>query len=342
MSISSDLKAPQSFHPHVVVRSARAQTFLAHFQPRRVSQIRQREWPIVLDAGPDFTGYDSDYPVRLVGYYTPRVPCTASKGLVVSMHGWEGCSHSPYNMVLTDGLTSAGYDVFRLNLRDHGPGIHVDAHALNRGVFLGTLIDETATAVRRVAQMANGKPLYLLGASLGGNFALRLALRHAVEPFPNLKRVVTISPAINPSRASDHIDVHAEFHAYFRRRWLKSLLAKQHFFPETFDFSPIVKIASIREMTEWLVNAYTSYKSADEYFGLYTLGGNAFEHLNVPTTIITAANDLVIDASDFYALAPHPLLDVQIHKTGGHVGFIDILPFRHCLPGMVLDVLQKS
>jgi len=45
---------------------------------------------------------------------------------------------------------------------------------------------------------------------------------------------------------------------------------------------------------------------------------------------------------DFYGLAPHPLLDVQIHPYGGHVGFVDIWPVQHYLPQMLLDVMRQD
>ena len=36
------------------------------------------------------------------------------------------------------------------------------------------------------------------------------------------------------------------------------------------------------------------------------------------------------------------MLDVQIHPSGGHVGFMDILPLRHRLPEMVLEQLARE
>jgi predicted alpha/beta-fold hydrolase len=213
---------------------------------------------------------------------------------------------------------------------------------LNRGLFLGTLLDETVTAVQRVAELAGDTPVYLVGPSMGGNFALRVAAAHTARPIPQLRKVVAISPAINPGRSTDLIDRQTVFHTYFRRRWLRSLLIKQQLFPDLYQFGPICAIASVRAMTEWLVTRYTEFASADAYFAAYAVLNGALAGLRVPTTIITAADDGVIPVADFYGLAPSPHLQIQIHPAGGHVGFLDLAPLRHCLPEMVLAELAAE
>jgi hypothetical protein len=36
-------------------------------------------------------------------------------------------------------------------------------------------------------------------------------------------------------------------------------------------------------------------------------------------------------------LPSHPLLKLEIHPTGGHCGFMDVLPMRHHMPQMVME-----
>ena len=341
--LNQPLVAQGAFAPHRFVRSGRTQTMLARYRPRQLLGIGL-EHPVLLDAGYDATGIAPDSPVRLLGYYTPAQTAGPSRGLVLTLHGWEGCSHSTYNLIITDTMLRAGYDVFRLNLRDHGPGLHINPYALNPGLFFGTLLDEAATAVGRVADMAGARPFYIVGASMGGSFALRLALRHAQQPFHNLRRVIAFNPAINAASATAAIDKQRVFRHYFRRRWLGSLLNKQRLFPDLYQFAPLVKMPLIWQMTEWLIQRYSnqhgSFKNAAEYFHAYSVDQRAFQTLDVATTIITAENDPVIPVADFYAIPPHPLLKVQIHPSGGHVGFVDIFPLRHRLPLLLLEALE--
>ncbi len=314
---------------------------LAMWRPPGID-ITLDEQPLVLDAGADRTGIDPQQGVRLLGFYNAsRLPQT-SRGLVLILHGWEGCSHSNYNMIQAQLLVEAGYDVFRLNLRDHGPHHLVNPYTLNRGLFLGTLIEEAAVAARRVAELAGERPFYIVGASMGGNFALRLADWHRRQPFPNLAKVVAVCPAISPGAATDALDSHPATRRYFRQRWLRSLRGKQALYPELYDFRPVESMPLVRDMTEWLIRRYghltqNRFTDVDEYFATYCAFDALHGELPAPITIIAAANDPVIPVHDFYDLPSHPLLKVQIHPTGGHCGFMDVLPMRHMMPQMVLE-----
>jgi uncharacterized protein len=345
MTINVAYQPAQPFTPHRLVSQPHVQTLLARYRPAGLT-VEQREQPVLLDAGADITGWDRTRPVRLLGYYTPSLTHFGSRGLVLVLHGWEGCSHSVYNLLAADTLNRAGYDVFRLNARDHGPGLHVDPYALNRGFFLGTLIDEIAVATQRIATMAGDRPFYITGASMGGNLALRLALRHRQQPFPNLAQVIAFNPAINPLRCVRALDAQRPYLRYFRSRWFASLRAKQRLFPELFNFDELATIPQIHAMTEWLVARYGQHfgnlRNADDYYSRYSVIGDAFHDLSVPTTIITAANDRVVPVEDFYELTPHPLLKLQVHPNGGHVGYVDLFPLEHKLPRLLLHVLQQT
>jgi predicted alpha/beta-fold hydrolase len=333
------LAAAAPFQPRRLVRGAAAQTMLAMWRPPGID-ISLDEQPLLLDAGQDHTGIDPSRPVRLLGFYNGSRQPGPSRGLVLLLHGWEGCSHSTYNLIQAQVLVEAGYDVFRLNLRDHGPHHLVNPYSLNRGFFLGTLIEEVATATQRIAELAGDRPFYIAGASMGGNFALRLALWHDSRPFPNLVKVVAACPAINPASATDALDAHPATRRYFRQRWLRSLRSKQQIYPDLYDFRPLEQMPLVRDMTDWLIRHYGHlaqgrFDSAAAYFASYAASPSAFAGLTVPVSIIAAANDPVIPAGDFHRLSPHPLLKLQIHPTGGHCGFMDVLPMRHHMPEMV-------
>ncbi|MBC2745388.1 MAG: alpha/beta fold hydrolase, partial [Desulfosarcina sp.] len=130
--------------------------------------------------------------VRLLGYMS-RQPRPHNKGLVILLHGWEGSSESTYIRTTGRFLFRRGFDVFRLNLRDHGP-----SHHLNTGVFYAVLLEEVFDAVHQITEAENGRPVFLAGFSLGGNFALRIARKCATQPINSLTQVVSISPVLDP------------------------------------------------------------------------------------------------------------------------------------------------
>jgi predicted alpha/beta-fold hydrolase len=100
---------------------------------------------------------------RLLAYVSSP---PASRGLIVILHGWEGSSSSAYVLAAGAYFYRRGFSVARLNLRDHG-----ESHHLNEGLFHGALLDETCDAVNALALDAGADPVYLMGFSLGANFA---------------------------------------------------------------------------------------------------------------------------------------------------------------------------
>ncbi|HSO20071.1 MAG TPA: alpha/beta fold hydrolase, partial [Desulfosarcina sp.] len=155
--------------------------------------------------------------VRLLGYESRHVP-PSSRGLAILLHGWEGSSSSTYIRTTGRFLFREGYDVFRLNFRDHGP-----SHHLNRGLFYAVLLDEVVDAVRQIAAKEHGGPVFLAGFSLGGNFALRIARQCTAAPIPGLRHIVAISPVLDPEKATDRIDGSRWILRYFLKKWRRSL-----------------------------------------------------------------------------------------------------------------------
>lgn len=255
--------------------------------------------------------------VRLLGYMS-RQARPHDKGLAILLHGWEGSSESTYIRTTGRFLFSRGLDVFRLNLRDHGP-----SHHLNTGIFYAVLLDEVFDAVRQITAAENGNPVFLAGFSLGGNFALRIARQCATSPIPGLLQVVSISPVLDPDKATDRIDNSRLILKYFLKKWRRSLSIKQRLYPQHYDFSALMGIDSIREMTERLLASYSSYGSARDYFKGYTLTDGHLGRITVPTTIITAQDDPIIPVEDFYGLQASPSTQIIIQPYGGHNGFLD-------------------
>lgn len=334
------LQVDDTLQPPRWLHNAFLQTVLAT-TPRAMATVLATERPLLIDGGRDMTGYDPHRNVRLLAYYNPRLRIANARGVAVLLHGWEGSSHSTYNLELTNALTHAGYDVFRLNLRDHGPNLHYNAYALNRGFFFGTLIEEAACALQRLAELAGDQPLHLIGSSMGGNFVLRLGIRQATHPVPNLRGIVAINPAINPERSTAAIDYRGPFRRFFRSRWLHSLLMKQQLFPELYDFSPLIRIPSIMQMTEYIVQHYSPWSSANDYFQRYTITGSALDALPVKTTIITAFDDEIVPVADFYALGHNDLLTFRVLRHGGHMGYLAGTAPRRMLSEYVLEALAQ-
>jgi len=297
------------FTPSVCLRNAYAQTFLASakFRAWGKNDMASTEKSIII--------HTTDG-VRLLGYHSRHFP-VSGKGLVVLLHGWEGSSDSTY--ILTSGrhLFNQGFDIFRLNLRDHGP-----SHHLNSGLFYAVLLDEVFQAIQQISEEAMPRPVFLTGFSLGGNFTLRIARKCQDNPISNFKHAVAISPVLDPSKATDRIDENRFIRKYFLKKWRRSLSVKQRLYPGLYDFSELMTRDNIRSMTEILLKKYSSFSTANEYFSGYAVLDDALKSVELPLTIITSADDPIIPVADFYRLEHNPATRLMIHQYGGHNGFL--------------------
>lgn len=267
---------------------------------------------MIIDAGDD---------VRLRGYLSRRSR-REPRGLVLLLHGWEGSSDSTYIRHTGRYLFERGFDIFRLNLRDHG-----DSHHLNEGLFHSALIDEVFHAAHVISNLSDSGPCIIIGFSLGGNFALRIARRHTAMPIPNLTHVFAISPVLNPHRATLAIDNgFSLYRHYFVKKWKNSLRKKQALFPARYQFDDVLQYNTCMEITDAVIPRYSPFRNHQEYFKTYTLSGDIFADLTVPAHIIASADDPVIPADDFHTLRGNRHFTLSLQRYGGHCGFLDPFP----------------
>ena len=183
-------------------------------------------------------------------------------------------------------------------------------------------------AVKYIAARENDKPFFLMGFSLGGNYALRIALRQATDAIPNLCHVMAVSPALDPLKATLSIDsISPIYKYYFLSKWKKSLRKKQSLFPHRYDFRALMRHTTCMGLTEAIMPYYPEFPDYRSYFRRYTLLEGTFTGLTVPVTIIAAQDDPVVPVTDFYSLTPSPRLTLHIHRHGGHCGFLEAFPF---------------
>jgi uncharacterized protein len=302
------------FQPSWWLRNPHLQSMLAssslrrRLRGRRARRLeREAEW-VTLDCGDG---------VRLTGSFTAQNVAARARGLAVLFHGWEGSTQSTY--VLQNGarLLAEGWDVFRLNFRDHG-----GTHSLNPGIFHSCRIDEVVGAVQAVQKLYPARPLALIGFSLGGNFALRVALR-APEAGIELARAIAVCPLIDPHAGLFQLE-HAPrmYHDYFMWKWRRSLKAKQRAFSDAELFTRRDLRGTLRSLTEALVLRHTDFGSLHNYLEGYSVAGEHLAGLRVPVTILAAADDPVCPVSDLAGMKLPDCVEVTVTAHGGHCGFI--------------------
>ncbi len=283
--------------------------------------------------------------IKLLGAYTKSPNNKKSKGLVILLHGWEGSINSTYITRMGIYLLNQGFDIFRLNLRDHG-----NTHHLNEGLFLGTLIEEVYDGITEIIKEYK-LPSYVIGFSLGGNFAIRLALLYNSRIRNKIKQnghldllefILAVSPVADPKKSTFAIDSDKIYKRYFLKKWKYSLIQKQNFFPYIYNFEFIQKINSIWELTELGILKYTEYSSIDEYFSKYTLRNFSFDNLKIPIYILSSYDDPIIPVEDFSFLNNKPSIKLYITEKGGHNGFIMDFQFHCYYMELFTDIIKNQ
>jgi len=284
------------------------------------SRMRMQRGLVLLAATGALTNeliLDGGEGVRLQGWHS-YIQGRQPIGMALLLHGWEGSAESSYMRMTAARLLEEGYDVVRLNFRDHG-----NTHHLNPGIFHSNRIDEVVQAAGDIARRWPELPLVAAGYSLGGNFVLRLALRAPSAGVP-LRRVASVCPVLDPAITMESIENGpAMYDWYFRRKWAGSLRRKRDLFPELSDWDDRVLKLDIRALTAWLVEHHTDFGSLQAYFDGYSIAGDRLAGLQVPADILMAQDDPVIPFTTFngWRLPAHAHLEIA--PWGGHCGFLE-------------------
>ena len=260
--------------------------------------------------------------VRLFGLHS-AVPNGNPKGLVLLLHGWEGSIESGYMRHTAAHLLGEGFDVFRLNFRDHG-----ETHHLNEGLFHSCRLGEVVQAAKWVAEKFPAPAFLAAGYSLGGNFALRLALAAPAAGIP-LLHAAAVCPAVDPSAVMRALETGPAMYAwYFMRKWRSSLRKKRALFPQHHDFDDATLAQDMRSLTHWLVKQHTDMVDVEEYFNGYAVAGGRLAALQVPVSVLAAADDPIIPVGTLKALQLPAHSTLEIAEHGGHCGFIEDTSLR--------------
>jgi predicted alpha/beta-fold hydrolase len=241
---------------------------------------------------------------------------------VILLHGWLGNEDSPYSRRAAVALHRAGFRVARLLLRDHG-----DTAALNAEMFHSARIDEVVSACNALSERYGSGCTGLLGFSLGGNFAVRVAAHDACNR--SIARVLAICPVVDPAATVAAIDDGwIGYRWWFLRKWRRALVQKQTAFPDRYDFVEALGLPTIAALTDHVVAHHTEFPDSESYYAAYRLTRELLARLRTPVHVVGALDDPVIPGRDIAGLSATDRLTVTVSRYGGHCAFIDSFGLR--------------
>ena len=236
---------------------------------------------------------------------------------IILVHGLEGAADRHYMLGTAEKAWRAGCNVVRMNVRNCGGTEHLTPTLYHSGLtsdlrFL--LFDLIATE-----QLPD---ICLVGFSMGGNHALKLAGELGDAAPPQLTGVCAVSPPIDLELCSEAIREPRNF--IYDRRFLRSLkaraLVKNELFPGIVDIEKLCHARTLWDFDEIVTAPHFGFRDARDYYAQAS-SGPYLAHIKVPTLIIHAQDDPFIPFTPYAALPPHEFVSLLTPKYGGHVGF---------------------
>lgn len=290
-------------HTNSILASSLARKLVAHKTSRQFR--KQAEYKII----------PANNNIRLSALYNIQAKQPAHT--VVLLHGWLGCADSLYLLTLGNHLYQHGYNVVRLNLRDHGGSQH-----LNEKLFHSCRIQEVINACIYIQQEFNST-LSLIGFSLGANFALRVNAYTTSQQL-QLNKTVAFCPVIDPSNTLKALENSLlVYRNYFMQRWKSSYYKKAQAFPNIYSKKTFDECKSLRDATENLAIRHAGFDSLDSYLNGYSIAGKRLETIHASTQIVLAKDDPIIPWQDENMLARNAYINTTLSEHGGHCGFLE-------------------
>ena len=239
---------------------------------------------------------------------------------LVMWHGIEGSITSAYMLSTADKAFRAGFNVLRVNFRNCGATEH-----LSPTLYHGGLTDDLRAVIKELIQRDRLRQLFVVGFSLGGNKALKLAGEYGDDFPPEIKGVCAVSPSIDLRAGCDLLMrprnwvYHQDFLYYLKRR----IKLKERLFPDLYDSNGLGAIRTIEQFdTRYIAPAF-GFESVNHYYKMAS-ALPVMDRIRIPTLIIHAVDDpfIPIDPLRETAVTTNPYILRIETERGGHVAFI--------------------
>jgi uncharacterized protein len=240
-------------------------------------------------------------------------------GEIVLIHGLEGSSHAGYIRSMSQLALEHGFAVHRTNMRSCG-GTDDDCRTMYHAGLTGDTL-----AILRQIRARTDVPLFLVGYSLGGNVALKLAGELGDADRDLLTGVVGVSTPIDLAACVRAL--RKPENRLYEWRFLRALRdrirRRAAKYPNSYSVAKLAEVRSVYEFDNAFVAPFFGFGTADNYYETQS-SIRFLPSIRIPTLLVQAKDDPMIPFGIFSdpRLTANPNIEVRAVEHGGHLGFL--------------------
>ncbi len=262
--------------------------------------------------------FDTEPGVRILVH--SQAPASVPLGELILVHGLEGSSEAGYAQSAAQAALLAGFATHRMNLRSCGGTEAVSGSTLYHSGLTSDLLAVIDTL------LGEGRgPLYVVGYSLGGNVALKLAGELGRAGRERIAAVCAVSVPIDLAACVEQLKRPAN--VLYARRFLSRLKdrvrRKEALCPGLFPVAELDAVRTIYDFDDRFTAPSFGFGTAARYYA--TQSSNQFlDDIRIPTLLIQAQDDPLIPfrVYDHPAFRRNRALTLLATAHGGHLGFL--------------------
>lgn len=256
---------------------------------------------------------------------------------LILVHGLEGSGDAGYARSLAQAALEAGYAAHRYNMRSCGGTEHLSGTTLYHSGQTGDLLAVLHELKRQV-------PIFLIGFSLGGNVALKLAGEQGEAAKELIAGVAAVSTPIDLAACVKRL--HRPSNVLYSRRFLTRLKQrirlKDKLSPGLFPLDGLDHVKTIYDFDDRFTAPAFGFGTADNYYA--TQSSNQFlDRIRVPALLVQAKDDPLIPFEVYQnaSFSHNSYLQLLAVEHGGHLGFLAKTKPRFWLDEILLEWMQQ-
>ena len=281
-----------------------------------VGWARRRQFPSLPEPDTRVIRVSDDTEVLARCFWQPD---RSARHTLVALHGLEGSSEVHYMRGVADQAWRAGWNAVLLNQRNCGGTEH-----LTPGLYHSGLTADPRAVINALSESDGLRRFGVVGYSLGGNLAMKLAGELSSHPAP-VDAVVAVCPTIDLERCVRAIErrLNIPYQFNFVRNLKARMRRKAQSWPQAFDLARLAGIWTIRKFDDIYTAPHHGFGDATNYYDRAS-ALRIIDRIAVPALILAAADDPFVPVDQFQhpAVRNNPFVHVHVAEHGGHCAFL--------------------